>query len=261
MSTNSNEDAVILSDDLILLIFSFIENPFHNSIPLSFLFCSKKDYIKKKKLYNIYCNLFHSCKKFYPLKYKDSYIIFNKEYSKKYNESEEFKTEVSNKINSQYLLTYSEFPEYDDFEENLVNSLVNSCNEKIVLHNYSDFSIHILKDTYKEVLIFMKLENTQVKKVSKVHIILAINNYIKKEKANNNPDIFVEGDDRRFRLIGDLKILFDFIKKQIIKRDKLEDLEIFNEDIIRYFNEDIIRYIDLNKYIKYCVRQKIFNLI
>ena len=246
MSTNSNENKVILSDDLILLIFSFIENPFHNSIPLFFLFSNKKDYIKKKESYNIYCNLFHSCKRFYPLKYKDSYIIFNKEYSKKYNESEEFKTEVSNRINSQYLLTYSEFPEYDDdFEEKLVDSLVNSCNEKIVLHNY-DFSIHILKDTYKEVLIFMKLENTQVKKVSKVNIIVAINNYVKKEKANNNPYIFVEGDDRRFRLIGDLKILFDFIKKQMILRGHLENQQEFPEHIA---------YINIIKYVRYCFPQ------
>ena len=49
MSTNSNDNKVILSDDLILLIFSFIENPFHNSIPLSLLFCDKKDYIRRRK--------------------------------------------------------------------------------------------------------------------------------------------------------------------------------------------------------------------
>jgi hypothetical protein len=245
MSTNSNENKVILSDDLILLIFSFIENPFHNSIPLSFLFCSKKDYYIKKKLYNIYCNLFHSCKKFYPLKYKDSYIIFNKKYSKKYNKSEEFKKEVSNRINSQYLLTYSEFPEYDCEEEKLVDSLVNSCNEKILLKNYLNV-IHILKDTYKEVLIFMKLENTPVKKVSKVHILKAINIYVKKERANNNPDIFVEGDNKRFRLIGDLKILFDFIKKQMILRGDLENEQEFPEHI---------SFIDLFKYVRYCFPQ------
>ena len=242
MSTNSNENKVILSDDLILLIFSFIENPFHNSIPLSFLFSSKKDYIRRRELYNIYCNLFNSCKRFYPLKYKDSYIIFNKEHSKKYNKSEEFKKQVSNRINSQYLLTYSEFPEYDNFEENFVDSLVNSCNEKIVLYNYV-ILIRILKDTYKEVLVFMKLENTPVKKVSKVHILSAIHNYIKKQKAENNPDIFVEGDNRRFRLIGDLKILFDFIKQQMILREDLENPEEFPEHIA---------YTDIFKYLKYC---------
>jgi hypothetical protein len=244
MSTNSNENKVILSDDLILLIFSFIENPFHNSIPLSFLFCSKKDYyIKKKKLYNIYCNLFHSCKKFYPLKYKDSYIIFNKKYSKKYNESEEFKKEVSNRINSQYLLTFSEFPEYDS-EGNRVDFLVNSCNEKILLKKYIGV-IDIFKDTYKEILIFMKLENTQVKKVSNVHIIFAINNYVKNEQNKNNPDIFVEGYDRRkrFRLIGDLKILFDFIKKQMSLRGHLENEQEFPEHI---------SFINLIKYVRYC---------
>ena len=99
----------------------------------------------------------------------------------------------------------------------------------------------------------MKLENTETTKITLCELLNSILEFLYEQKSAGNPDTFIIGDNKRFRLTGDLKILFDFIKKQIIKRDKLEDLEIFNEDIIRY--------IDLNKYIKYCVRQKIFNLI
>jgi len=99
----------------------------------------------------------------------------------------------------------------------------------------------------------MKLETTETTKITVSELLNSILEFLYEQKSAGNPDIFIIGDNKRFRLTGDLKILFDFIKKQIIKRDKLEDLEIFNEDIIRY--------IDLNKYIRYCVRQKIFNLI
>ena len=221
-----NKDKVILSDDLILLIFSFIENPFHNSIPLSLLFCDKKDYIRRRKLYNIYCNLFHSCKRFYPLKYKDSYFFFNKEYSKKYNNSEEFKKEVSNrvKLESKYFFTFTEFPKSYDPDHDDVDYFVNCDGEKILLRSH--IAIHTLQKTYKEVLVFMKLENTHVTRVSKVHIMNAICNYVKKQKAENNPDIF-EGNSKRFRLIGELQNLFEFIKNQMIIRGALENPEIF----------------------------------
>ena len=242
MSINSNDNKVILSDDLILLIFSFIENPFHNSIPLSLLFCDKKDYIRRRKLYNIYCNLFHSCKRFYPLKYKDSYFFFNKEYSKKYNNSEEFKKEVSNrvKLESKYFFTFTEFPKSYDPDHDDVDYFVNCDGEKILLRSH--IAIHTLQKTYKEVLVFMKLENTHVTRVTREYILSAFHNYVKKQKAENNPDIFVEGDNRRFRLIGDLKILFDFIKQQMITRGDLENPEEFPEHIA---------YTQILKYLKY----------
>ena len=268
MSTNSNDNKVILSDDLILLIFSFIENPFHNSIPLSLLFCDKEDYIRRRELYNIYCNLFHSCKRFYPLKYKDSYFFLNKEYSKKYNDSEEFKKEVSNrvKVETKYFFIYTEFfkddnydpdydpdydqddnydPDYDHVDYDDVDYFVNCDGEKILLRDNA-CSIHKLQKTYKEVLVFMKLENTHVTRVTREYILSAFHNYVKKQKAENNPDIFVVGDNRRFRLIGDLKILFDFIKQQMITRGDLENPEEFPEHIA---------YTQILKYLKYCFPQ------
>ena len=230
MSTNSNENKVILSDDLILLIFSFIENPFHNSIPLSLLFCDKKDYIRRRELYNIYCNLFHSYKRFYPLKYNDSYFFLNKEYSEKYNDDEKFKKEVSNRVNvnSKYFFTFTKISKDDYYGENYdENYFVNCYGEKILLRD-NVLWINTLQKTYKEVLVFMKLENTHVTRVTREYILSAFHNYVKKQKAENNPDIFVQGENRRyFRLIGDLKILFEFIKNQMIIRGKLENPEIF----------------------------------
>ena len=70
--------------------------------------------------------------------------------------------------------------------------------------------------------------------------------FCKKEKIANNPDIFVQGDNRRFRLIGNLRILFDFIKHKMILRGDLENPEEFPEHI---------SYTDIFKYLKYCFPQ------
>jgi len=106
--------------------------------------------------------------------------------------------------------------------------------------------IKILKNVYIDVFIFMKLQNTEVIKISKKDIFRKINYFVMKEKQSNNPDIKVYGDNRRFRLIGNLKILFNFIKHQMILRGNLENPEEFPEHIA---------YTDIFKYIKYCFSQ------
>jgi len=111
--------------------------------------------------------------------------------------------------------------------------------KKIV--NKENFAINKENETYPEVLSFMKLdENTNV---SKAQILQKINSVVKKEKTENNPDIFFEGDNRRFKLIGDLKILFEFIKKQMIKRGDLGNSDEFPKDLA---------YTQIMKYLKYC---------
>ena len=268
MIEDINKDKVTLSDDLISMIICFIipsfdiiyikyfngENNnstllifnifeylkslklFNNIIPIKFLFNDIKEYREKKNLYNLYSNICNSCKSFYSEKYKDSCIIFNKKYSKKYNDSKEFREEVSKKIDIKNLLLYLKTKD--------CYILRNFKGEETYLKKKKSISeIDFLKSTYIEVLTFMELQNTEVKKVSKVHIILAINNYVKNEQNKNNPDIFVEGNDRRFRLIGDLKILFDFIKKQMILRGHLENEQEFPEHI---------SFINLIKYVRYC---------
>ena len=107
--------------------------------------------------------------------------------------------------------------------------------------NKENFAINKENETYKEVLSFMKLdENTNV---SKAQILQEINAFVKKEKTANNPDIFFEGDNRRFNLIGDLKVLFEFIKKQMIKRGDLGNSDEFPKDLA---------YTQIMKYLKYC---------
>jgi hypothetical protein len=102
------------------------------------------------------------------------------------------------------------------------------------------------KNVYIDVFIFMKLQNTEVIKISKIDIFKEIIYFVRKEKQSNNPDIFVHGDNRRFRLIGNLKILFNFFKHQMITRGDLENSEDFPEHIA---------YTDIFKYIKYCFSQ------
>jgi hypothetical protein len=107
--------------------------------------------------------------------------------------------------------------------------------------NKENFAINKENESYKEVLAFMKLnENTNV---SKAQILQEINAFVKKEKTANNPDIFFEGDNRRFKLIGDLKVLFEFIKKQMIKRGDLGNSDEFPKDLA---------YTQIMKYLKYC---------
>jgi len=103
------------------------------------------------------------------------------------------------------------------------------------------------KNVYIDVFIFMKLQNTEVIKISKHHhIFQQIIAFVKKERSVNNPDIKVYGDNRRFRLIGNLKILFNSFKHQMITRGDLENPEDFPEHIA---------YTDIFKYIKYCFSQ------
>ena len=106
-------------------------------------------------------------------------------------------------------------------------------------------------DTYPEILQFMKLpENT---KVSNTDVLRAINAFVKIEKSNNNPDIWVYKEDgkvngKSFKLIGDLKILFDFIRKQKVERDDMKSDDKFPTQL---------KYTDIMSYLKYCFKQVI----
>jgi hypothetical protein len=247
-SEDSNEYKVILDDNLILYILTFIRT-FPSSIPLEFLFDTKKNYIKKKELHNIYFN-FCKCSKFYYQLFKNnSYIIFNKKYSKKYDKSNEFREEISKKIDITKLLVYSikYYKDSSNFsgKKTYSDSLLNfEGEEKCIIEKH--LKIEFLRSTYIEVLTFMKLENTEVKKISAGDLFRQINDFVKKEKYENNPHINIEGYPTRFRLIGDLRILFNFIKNQMILRGDLENPEEFPEHIA---------YTDIFKYIKYCFTQ------
>jgi hypothetical protein len=129
--------------------------------------------------------------------------------------------------------------------------IFNIFNYLNILH-HNKISINFVKNTYIDVFIFMKLQNTEVIKIRNRYMFTLniIMNFVRKEKQSNNPDILVEGDNRRFRLIGDLKTLFDFIKKQMILRGNLKNPEDFPEHI---------SYLQILKYLKYCFPVKITN--
>ena len=163
-----------------------------------------------------------------------------------------------------------------DFE--LTKDLINDINKKIsnidklfmnVRHNFTDYTtkesssslknkskknkvkntnnanapINKKKPTYPEVLKFLKFDEEV--EVSRAEILIGINAFVKEQKTNKNPDIFIEGDNSKFVLIGDLKIFFNFIKKQMIERGDLkkEDENTF---------PDYLGYRDIMKYTKYC---------
>ena len=114
--------------------------------------------------------------------------------------------------------------------------------------NKENFAINKENETYPEVLAFMKLnENTNV---SKAQILQEINAFVKKEKDAKNQEILFDGDNRRFNLIGDLEVLFEFIRKQMIKRGDLENSDEFPKDL---------GYTQIMKYLKYCFPETVKN--
>lgn len=253
---DKKEKNITLSNDLILYISEFIEIPFDKTIDFYSLFTcySTKpsndlysfgyhhqyiyidDYEEKKIKNNTYLNFFNSCKFLHSLK-KDCYIIFNKKYSKKFKESKEFREEVHKKINIKNILFFSRKSIEVTFFLNIESDLLENYYGREILLSKKP----IKKIAYKEVFTFMNLEYNKNTIVTKSDLYRKILDFLNNERNNNNLEIFK--DCRTFRLTGDLKILFDFIKKQMIFRGDLKNPEDFPE----YF-----KYVEIIKYLKYC---------
>ena len=128
-------------------------------------------------------------------------------------------------------------------KENLVSlkhkDLKQSKPKKVI--NKENLAINKQMPTYPEVLKFLKLEDNST--ISRAQLIQSINAFVKKEKTDNNPDIYVKGDNRCFNLIGELKVLFDFIKLKMLERGDLENESEFPTNI---------SYRQIMKYLKYC---------
>lgn len=108
------------------------------------------------------------------------------------------------------------------------------------------FAVNIPQETYPEILTLMKLEPGTL--VSKAMIMQYINAYVKNEKTNNNPDIFVQGDNRCFKLIGEIKELFTFIRTIMIKKGDLTEDSDFPTQL---------SYTSIMKYYGYCFPVKL----
>jgi hypothetical protein len=107
--------------------------------------------------------------------------------------------------------------------------------------NTDGFAINIPHETYPQVLAIMKYdEGTQL---SKTKVMQFINAYVKKEKTSGNQDILVQGDNRSFKIIGEIKELFDFIRTVMVERGDMESDQEFPKQLT---------YTGIFKYLKYC---------
>jgi hypothetical protein len=106
-----------------------------------------------------------------------------------------------------------------------------------VVKDTSNHAVNKKKDTFKEVLDFLGLpENTQV---SRTDVHRGMLKFLETEREKNNPEIFFDETKKNFKLIGKMKILFDFIREEKIKRGKMTQDEQLPESIQ---NKDIMKY-------------------
>ena len=100
-------------------------------------------------------------------------------------------------------------------------------------------AIHKPLHVHQFLLDFMKLEKGTL--VSRSQALTAITGYVKAEKLKN-PDIKVEGDNRAFKITGDLKKLFDGIDKVIAEKKVTKPA----------MSPTQIRYTDIMSYMTHC---------
>jgi hypothetical protein len=151
-------------------------------------------------------------------------------------------TTLQKKINKQHFNFNQSTTDYIVKEQSVVIKKESKSTKKSKKNtDKSKCAINIPHDTYPEILQFMKLSpETQI---SKGNIMQAINAYVKKEKTSKNLDIFVEGDNRSFKIIGELTPLFDFIKSVMIERGDLSEKDDFPTQLT---------YTGIMKYLAYC---------
>ena len=100
-------------------------------------------------------------------------------------------------------------------------------------------AIHKKLAVHPFLLNFMKLEQGTL--VSRSDALSAITGYVKNEKEKN-PDIIVEADKRSFKLLGELKVLFDGIEQVMHSKNLLEGKQMPSE----------IKYTQIMEYMTHC---------
>ena len=144
------------------------------------------------------------------------------------------------KANSSLQQTYYEYlsKQVSSLEKNSGNK--SGGNKKVTDKDKS--AIHKKHQVHPFLLEFMKREQNSL--VSRSEALTAITSYVKQEKIKN-PNIIVENDKMKFKLIGDLKPLFDGIEK-IMKtknlfNDKVMPTEIKYTQIMEYMTHCFIK--------------------
>ena len=100
----------------------------------------------------------------------------------------------------------------------------------------SKSAVHKKQPTRDILLKFMGLEAGA--QVSRAEALNAINSFVREEKEKKNPEIFVEGDNKAFRIIGKLKPLFDGIGEVMKTKGKTEPVpqQIYFTQIMGYMS-------------------------
>jgi hypothetical protein len=120
-----------------------------------------------------------------------------------------------NKAVAQFTRSYNEalLRQLNILEKNGSKSSV-----KKTITDKDKIAIHKKHPVYEFLLVFMKQPSGT--KVSRAEALTAITKYVKEQKAVN-PEIIVGDDNRSFKIVGDLKVLFDGIEKNLIKNNAL----------------------------------------
>lgn len=100
-------------------------------------------------------------------------------------------------------------------------------------------AIHKKLPVHPFLLSFMKLDQGTF--VSRSDALTAITGFVKQEKETN-PDIIVATDKRSFKLIGELKVLFNGIEQIMKSKNLLDDKEMPTE----------IKYTQIMQYMTHC---------
>lgn len=144
------------------------------------------------------------------------------------------------KANSSLQQTYYEYlsKQVSSLEKNSGNK--SGGNKKVTDKDKS--AIHKKHQVHPFLLEFMKREQNTL--VSRSEALTAITSYVKQEKIKN-PSIIVENDKMKFKLIGDLKPLFDGIEKVMktknLLNEKVMPIEIKYTQIMEYMTHCFIK--------------------
>lgn len=164
---------------------------------------------------------------------------------KEFTFTKEFVTQLTKKVKDINKLSSKLFTNILDIytKENLVSIKNKNSKQKKPkkVVNKENMAINKGQETFPEVLHFMEFEEDSL--VSRAQLIQKINSFVRTEKEKKNPDIFVEGDNKLFKLIGPLEDLFKFIRIKMIEREDFVESDEFPIQI---------SYKDIMKYLKYC---------
>jgi hypothetical protein len=152
------------------------------------------------------------------------------------------KTELSLK-KFQKSFTTLQFSYYDQLSKQVSSLEKNSGNKlhgKTKIQDKEKTAIHKKLPVHPFLLKFMNLEEGTL--VSRSDALSAITGYVKQEKEKNNQEIVVNTDKRSFKLIGDLKILFDGIENVMKSKNLLDGKQFPSE----------IKYTQIMQYMTHC---------